>query len=83
MISSGLLIYYVRKISEKQFLTSCTYQGVRNVSFTTNFAYVLKDNSMEVEKCNKRKKSIEDKLGLSKLFETRIEQIFNIIVRSF
>ena len=38
---------------------------------------------MEVEKCNKRKRLIEDKLGQSKLFETRIEQIFNIIVRSF
>ena len=44
------LVYYnmesfiqnITKLSEKSFTTStCAYQGVRNVSFSENFAYVL------------------------------------------
>ena len=44
----GLSIKYIRKIFQKTNISeplirtrTCAYQGVRNVSFSENFAYVL------------------------------------------
>ena len=47
------IIYYVRKIFRKTNISyplirtrTCTYQGVRNVSFSENFAYVVNEWSL-------------------------------------